>query len=178
MFEVYFKSRVQSENAHEEKRIHLDGVCFKYERLFNPVQCTACRICQCSSRDKLFWLEVIGILWTSEQLQHLWSINCFGNGTRQYSTCLYQSGSSHTFFSYQYILSILGKNILLWISLINVWQLLHLNYNQCQFFGRSFWSCKYNMIESQFWFYLEKEVSIFSNFPTHLDSDRKNIDNK
>ena len=29
-----------------------DRVCFNYEQLFHPVQCTACRICQCSSRDK------------------------------------------------------------------------------------------------------------------------------
>ena len=30
----------------------LDRVCFNYEQLFHPVQCTACRICQCSSRDQ------------------------------------------------------------------------------------------------------------------------------
>ena len=28
------------------------GVCFKYEQLFHPVQCTAYRICQCSSKGK------------------------------------------------------------------------------------------------------------------------------
>ena len=27
-------------------------VCFNYEQLFHPIQCTACRKCQCSSRDK------------------------------------------------------------------------------------------------------------------------------
>ena len=31
----------------------LDGACFNYEQLFHPVQCTASRIYQCSSRDKL-----------------------------------------------------------------------------------------------------------------------------
>ena len=40
----------------------LDGVCFKYVQLFHPVQCIACRICQCSSRDKLGMPEVTGIL--------------------------------------------------------------------------------------------------------------------
>ena len=30
----------------------LDGVCFKFEQLFHPVQCTACRKCQCSSTGK------------------------------------------------------------------------------------------------------------------------------
>ena len=41
-------------------------------------------------------------------------MNCFGNGTQQYSTCLYQSGSVHILFSYHYILSILGKILLFW----------------------------------------------------------------
>ena len=30
----------------------LDGVCFNQEQLFHPIQCTACRKCQCSSRGK------------------------------------------------------------------------------------------------------------------------------
>ena len=30
----------------------LDGACFNYEQLFHPIQCTACRKCQCSSRGK------------------------------------------------------------------------------------------------------------------------------
>ena len=72
-------------------------VCFNYEQLFHPVQCTACRICQCSSKDKRVLPEVTGILSNSDQLHHLSGINCFGNGTRQYSTCLYQSGNSHIF---------------------------------------------------------------------------------
>ena len=92
----------------------LARVCFHYEQLFNPVQCTACRICLCSSRDKLVLPEVIGILLVSDQLHHPSRINCFGNVTRQNSTCLYQSGFSHILFSYHYILSILGKIFLLW----------------------------------------------------------------
>ena len=36
----------------------LDGVCFIYEQLFHPIQCTACRKCQCSSRSKHAWQEV------------------------------------------------------------------------------------------------------------------------
>ena len=92
----------------------LDRVWSNYEQLFYPVQCTVCRICQCSSGDKLVLTEVTGFLSTSDQLHYLWGINCFGNGTRQHSTCLYQSGSSHILFSYHYILSNLGKIILLW----------------------------------------------------------------
>ena len=81
----------------------LHGVCFNYELLFHPVQCTACRICQCSSRDELVLPEVTGILSISDQLHYLRGINCFGNGTRQYSTCLYQSGSSQTYLLPLYI---------------------------------------------------------------------------
>ena len=92
----------------------LDRVCFNYEQLFHPVQCTACKICQCSSRDRLVLPEVTGILTISDQVHYLWGINCFGNGSRQYSTCLYPSGSSHILFSHHYILSILGKIFLLW----------------------------------------------------------------
>ena len=92
----------------------LDGVSVNYEQLFHPVQCTACRICQCSSRDKLVLPEVTGILSILVQFHYLWGISCFGNGTRQYSTCLYQSGSSHILFSYHYLLHILGKTFLFW----------------------------------------------------------------
>ena len=54
------------------KRISiLDRVCFNYEQLFQPVQCTACRICQCSSRDKLLLPEETGILSISDQLHYL-----------------------------------------------------------------------------------------------------------
>ena len=51
----------------------LDGVCvnYEYEQLFHPVQCTACRICQCSSRDKMFLPEVTGILSFSDQPHYL-----------------------------------------------------------------------------------------------------------
>ena len=73
----------------------LDGVCFTYEQLFHPVFCTACRICHCSSIDKLVLPRATGILTISDQLHHICVMNCFGNGTRQYSTCLYQFGSLH-----------------------------------------------------------------------------------
>ena len=91
-----------------------DGVGFLFEQLFHPVQCTTFRLCQSSSRDKLVLPEVTGTIWTSDQLPYLWGINCFGNGTRQYSRCMYQSESSHKLISYHYILSILGKIFLLW----------------------------------------------------------------
>ena len=35
-----------------KKTCILDRVCFNYEQLFHPVQCTACRKRQCSSRCK------------------------------------------------------------------------------------------------------------------------------
>ena len=37
----------------------LDGVCVNYEHLFQPLQCTACKICQCSSQDTFVLPEVI-----------------------------------------------------------------------------------------------------------------------
>ena len=49
----------------------LDGVCVDSEQLFHPVQCTACRIRQCSSRDKLILARVTGILPFSDQLHYL-----------------------------------------------------------------------------------------------------------
>ena len=69
----------------------LDRVCFNYEQFFHPVQGTACKLFQCSSRDKLVLPELNGILSYSDQFHYLWGLNCFGNGTRRYSTCLYQS---------------------------------------------------------------------------------------
>ena len=49
----------------------LEGVCVNYEQLFHPVQRTACRICQCSSRGKPLLPEVTGILLYSDQLHYL-----------------------------------------------------------------------------------------------------------
>ena len=49
----------------------LDRVCFNYEQLFHPVQCTNCRICQCRSRDRLVLPEVTGILTISDQNHYL-----------------------------------------------------------------------------------------------------------
>ena len=49
----------------------LDGVCFNYEQLLHPVQCTARRICQCSSRDRLVLPEETGFLSISDQLHYL-----------------------------------------------------------------------------------------------------------
>ena len=49
----------------------LDRVCFNYEQLFHPVQCTAGRICQCSSRDRFVLPEVTGILSISDQVHYL-----------------------------------------------------------------------------------------------------------
>ena len=92
----------------------LDRVWFNYEQLFHPVQCTACRICQCSSRDRLVLPKVTDVLSISDKLHYLWGINCYGNGTRQCSTFLYPSASSHILSSYHFILSILGKSFLLW----------------------------------------------------------------
>ena len=54
-----------------KKTSNLDGVCVNYEKLFHPVQCTACRICQYSSNDKLVLPEVTGILSFSDELHYL-----------------------------------------------------------------------------------------------------------
>ena len=44
------------------------------------------------------------------------------------------------------------------------------------FFGRTFWSCKYNLIKSHLGFQLAKEVSIISNVPNDPDSKKKKND--
>ena len=49
----------------------LDRICFNYEQLFHPVQCTACRICQCSSRNRLVLPKVTGILTISGPVHYL-----------------------------------------------------------------------------------------------------------
>ena len=49
----------------------LDRVCFIYEPLFHPVQCTACRICQYSTRDRFVLPEETGILSFSDQRHYL-----------------------------------------------------------------------------------------------------------
>ena len=49
----------------------LDGVCVIYEQLFHPVQYIACRICQCSSRDKFVLPEVTGVLSILDHFHYL-----------------------------------------------------------------------------------------------------------
>ena len=110
---VFFNLGYNQKMLMRKRTSILPRVCFVFEQLFHPVQGTAFRICQCSSKGKLVLPEVTRILLISDQLHHLSGLNSFGNGTRQYSICLYQSGSSHKIFSYQYILSILGKIFLL-----------------------------------------------------------------
>ena len=94
-----FHSPVQSEMLLRKRVSILNKSCFKYEQLFLPVQCTACVICQSNSTDNLVWPKKTGFLSTTDQLQYLWGTNCFGNGTRQYPTCLCQSWSLNTFFA-------------------------------------------------------------------------------
>ena len=122
-----------------KKTSNLEGVCFNYEQLFHPVQCTACRRSQCSSKDKLVSSEVTGSLSISDQLHYLWGINCFGNGTRQNSICLYQSGSSQILFSYLYILSILGKIYLFWIQSFQCLAIVAFQLQSGWFFREKFW---------------------------------------
>ena len=49
----------------------LDDVCYTYEQLFHPVQCTACKRCQGSSTDKLVLSRALGVLSTLNQIHYL-----------------------------------------------------------------------------------------------------------
>ena len=84
-------------------------ICFNYEQLFQPRQCTACRKCQCSSRGKRAWPAVFCIQSFLNPFQYPWDTSCFHSGTRQCSPCLYQFESWCILFSYHCKLSILNK---------------------------------------------------------------------
>ena len=131
------------------------------------------KICQFSSIDELVLPGVTGFLSTLNQFQCLWGTNCSGNGTRKYWDCLYQSWSLHILPFYHYILSILGKKILLWYQSFQCLAIVAFQLQLVLVFRRNFWSCEYNKIKSQFWFQLQNEVSIFSNVPTLPDSKWK-----
>ena len=49
---VVFIPRYNRKKVVRKKASILDRVCFSYEQLFHPIQCTARRKCQCSSRGK------------------------------------------------------------------------------------------------------------------------------
>ena len=66
-----FNSEYNRKMLMRKTRSILDGVCFKNEQLFHPVQCTACRICHCSSGDKLVLPELTGVLSFSDQFHYL-----------------------------------------------------------------------------------------------------------
>ena len=52
------------------KKSFFDGVRFIYEQLFHPVQCTAYRICQCGSRDKLVLPDMTASLSILDQFRY------------------------------------------------------------------------------------------------------------
>ena len=57
-----FNSGYNREMLMRKRTSNLARVCFNYDQLFHPIQCTACKICHCSSRDKLVLPEVTGFL--------------------------------------------------------------------------------------------------------------------
>ena len=71
----------------------LDGVCFIYEQLFHPKQCTARRKRQCSSRGKCAEQEVFRIQSTLNPFQYPSDTCSSDSGIRQCSPCLHQFGS-------------------------------------------------------------------------------------
>ena len=60
-----------------------DTVCFDCEQFFHPIQCTACRKCQCSSRGKRVWQEAFCIQSTLNPFQYPRDTCCFDSGKRQ-----------------------------------------------------------------------------------------------
>ena len=86
-----------------------DGACFNYKHLIHPVQCTACRKCQGSSRGKRALQEAFCIQSTLNPFQYLWDTCCFNSGIRQCAPCLHQFGSWCILFFYHCKLSILNK---------------------------------------------------------------------
>ena len=87
-----------------------DGACFIYKQLLHPIQCTACRKIQGSSRGKRPQQESSCIQSTSNPFQYPWDTYFFDSGIRQCSPCLYQFESWCILFSYHCKLSIWGKN--------------------------------------------------------------------
>ena len=67
----FFSARYNQKMLMRKRTSILDGVCVNYEQLFHPVQCTVCRICQGSSREKFVLPEVTGILSISDQFLYL-----------------------------------------------------------------------------------------------------------
>ena len=114
VFKWHFKSRVQSEDAQEEEKhsiltefvLIMNGCFIQY----NAPLVEYIDLAQYMKSFCQEWLDFVNFRSTSLSL----STMCFGNGTLQYLTGLYQSGSLHTLFSYHCKLSILGKILLLW----------------------------------------------------------------
>ena len=145
-----FNPRLNRKRRNSNRTSDSVWVCFTYEQLFHPVQCTAGKICQCNSIDKLALPKATGIFSTAFKFHYLWGTNCFGNGAQKFWTCLCQSRCLQIFFCHC-ILSFSGKRIFFGISFFNAWQLLSFNYSYCKFFGRSFWSCRNKKVKFQFW---------------------------
>ena len=82
-----------------QRKSLLGKACFNYGRLFHPVHCIACNICQCISAFSIFLHRATSILSIPRQFLHLCGTNCFGRGSRQKRACLYRFWSLHILFS-------------------------------------------------------------------------------
>ena len=99
-------------------------VLLSLEQLLHPIQYTACKKCQCNSKDKLVLPSVTGILSTSDQLHYLWGTSCFGDGTRQCWGFPYQLWCLNMLFVCIFRMSILGRNYFSWFNLFSFWCVL------------------------------------------------------
>ena len=138
----------------------LDRNCFNYEQFFHTLQCTACNICQCSSIDKLGLPRATGFLSISGQFHYLWGTKSFGNSEKQYWDCLCRSWNLHILFFYQFLLCKFGKKNCFRNHCFQCLVIVAFQLQLVLVFWEYFWNCSYNMMKSQFWFWIKKEVSV------------------
>ena len=119
---------------------------------FCPIQCTACKIRQGSSKNKFILTRVTRILSTLHQSHCLSGTNCLSNSARYIEIVCISFVVYTYFFLPLYIVQFRQEILFFGVRLFNMWELLHFNYSYCKFFRTKSRSCKYNMIKSNYWF--------------------------
>ena len=110
------------------RRTHiLDKLCFNYEQFFHPIQSTACKTNQCTSKDNLVLAGVTAIL--------SFQVNCIIFEVQIALIPVHDkidiaciSLELYTYFSSTFLYCpIQARSFFFAISLSNIWQWLHLN---------------------------------------------------
>ena len=138
----------------DEKHPFLTKIVLIFNHVFIECNASLGKIRQYSSSDILVKPEAFDILSILDELHKFWGISYFGDAARQNSNCLYQSWIFSGFppFNFQTYFVHSRRDFYSLGSFFSIMVISLLQVQKLCVFWETFWSLKYNMMESQVWF--------------------------